>query len=55
MSGLLLLLLVLLGLHHWLMEPLLAAGEGLLELRGLPWLTLAGLAWLLSGRGANRP
>jgi len=41
---------VLLALNHWLLEPLTAWGETVLELRLLPWLGLAVLAWLLAGR-----
>jgi hypothetical protein len=44
-----LLLLVLLGLHHWLMEPLLRAGTAVFELSWLPWLLLGLLAWVLAG------
>jgi hypothetical protein len=54
LSVLLVLLLVLLSLHHWLVEPLLLAGEGLLELGAMPALTLAVLAWLLAGERAPR-
>lgn len=49
MSALILLTLVLLAAHHWLMEPLLLWGEAVLELRGMGWLVLAVLAWLLAG------
>ena len=44
-----LLLLVLLGLHHWLMEPLLRAGTAVFELGWLPWLLLGLLAWVRAG------
>jgi hypothetical protein len=54
-TALILLLALLLGLHHWLMEPLLSLGEAALELRALPWLLLAVMAWGLSGRGSARP
>jgi hypothetical protein len=46
-----LLLSALLALNHWLLEPFTAWGEALLELRLLPWLALAVLAWLLAGGG----
>lgn len=46
---LLLLLSVLLALHHWLLEPLINWGTALLDLRALPWLSLAVLSWLLAG------
>ena len=54
-TALILLLALLLGLHHWLMEPLLWLGEAALELRALPWLLLVVLAWVVSGRGGARP
>lgn len=41
---------VLLALNAWLLEPLTAWGESLLELRLLPWLVLGVVAWLLAGR-----
>jgi hypothetical protein len=44
-----LLLLVLLSLHHWLMEPLLRAGTAVFELSWLPWLLLGPLTWVLAG------
>ncbi|MCP9830689.1 hypothetical protein KBY80_04705 [Synechococcus sp. JJ3a-Johnson] len=44
-----LLLLVLLGLHHWLMEPLLRAATAVFELSWLPWLLLGLVAWVLAG------
>jgi len=46
---LLLLLILLLGLNVWLLEPALAFGSKLLELRPLPWLALGISAWLLAG------
>lgn len=49
-----LLLVLLLSLHHWLLEPLLRLGEALVELRALPWLGLALLAWLIAGRSGGR-
>ena len=54
MSVLLVLLVVLLSLHRWLMEPLLAAAEGVLELGALPWFAVIGVAWLLAGRSEER-
>ena len=54
MTPLILLVLLLMALHHWLLQPLLLAGTWLLELRPLPWLLLAGLAWLLAGRHDQR-
>lgn len=53
MIALALVLTLLLGLHHWLLEPVLELSEALLELRGLPWLLLAVGASLLSGRNAD--
>ncbi|MFM2079800.1 MAG: hypothetical protein RLZZ219_482 [Cyanobacteriota bacterium] len=54
MSALLLLLLVLTGLHHWLVEPLMVWGAALLELHLLPWVLLGALAWLLAGETSPR-
>lgn len=53
MAGLGLLLLITLGLGHWLLLPLLAAGTWLLNLTALPWLLVALGAWLLAGRPAD--
>lgn len=53
MAGLALLLLITLGLSHWLLLPLLAAGTWLLNLTALPWLLVALGAWLLAGRPAD--
>lgn len=50
MTALILLLAVLLGLNHWLLEPAVHALTELLELKALPWLLLGGAAWLLAGR-----
>ena len=54
MIALVLLLVVLLAMHHWVMEPVMAWGEVLLELRALPWLAIATLAWLLAGPRSDR-
>ena len=54
MIALVLLLVVLLAMHHWVMEPVMALGEALLELRALPWLAVAALAWLLAGPRGDR-
>ena len=51
MAWLTLLLVVLLSLHQWLFQPLLVRSAAAFELRPLPWLLLAGLAWLLAGNG----
>lgn len=48
--ALLLLIAVLLGFNHWLLEPLVTLSSDLLELKKLPWLLLALAAWLLAGR-----
>jgi hypothetical protein len=53
-SILLVLLVVLLSLHRWLMEPLLAAAEAVLELGALPWFAVIGVAWLLAGPTEER-
>jgi hypothetical protein len=52
--ALVLLLVVLLAMHHWVMEPVMAWGQALLELRALPWLAVAALAWLLAGPRGDR-
>ena len=49
MAWLPLLLVILLSLHEWLFQPLLVISAALFELRPLPWLLLAGLAWLMAG------
>ena len=49
-----LLLVILLSLHEWLFQPLLVMSAALLELRLLPWLLLAGLAWLMAGKPGKR-
>jgi len=54
MIALLVLLALLLGLSHWLLEPLVQLGTRLLELTLLPWLTLALAAWLLAGRSGQQ-
>ena len=51
--ALLLLIAVLLGFNHWLLEPLVILSSELLELKQLPWLLLAVAAWLLAGRSDN--
>jgi len=51
--ALLLLLIALLALNAWLVEPLLALSSDLLELQPLPWLVLIAGAWLLAGRPAD--
>jgi hypothetical protein len=48
--ALILLVAVLLGFNHWLLEPALIASSSVLELKQLPWLLLGLLAWLLAGR-----
>ena len=54
MAWLPLLLVILLSLHEWLFQPLLVMSAALLELRPLPWLLLAGLAWLTAGKPGKR-
>jgi hypothetical protein len=49
-----LLLVLLLSIHHWLLEPLLSLGEAMVELTALPWLALGLLAWLIAGRSSGR-
>jgi len=52
--ALILLVALLLGFNHWLLEPALIASSELLELKLLPWLLLAIVVWLLAGRPGNR-
>lgn len=54
MSGLLLVLSLLLGLSHWLLEPLVSWCSQLLELQLLPWLLLVAGAWILAGEPVKR-
>ena len=54
MIALLVLLALLLGLSHWLLEPLVQLGTTVLELTWLPWLALLLAAWLLAGQ-SGRP
>ena len=54
MAWLPLLLVTLLSLHEWLFQPLLVISATLFELRPLPWLLLAALAWLMAGIPAKR-
>ena len=54
MAWLPLLLVILLSLHEWLFQPLLVISAALFELRPLPWLVVAGLAWLMAGTPATR-
>ena len=49
-----LLLVILLSLHEWLFQPMLVISATLFELRPLPWLLLAGLAWLMAGKPEKR-
>lgn len=51
--ALLLLMALLLGLNHWLLEPALQVLSHGLELRILPWVLLVGLAWVLSGESSQ--
>ncbi|UPM49052.1 MULTISPECIES: hypothetical protein [unclassified Synechococcus] len=54
MAWLPLLLVVLLSVHEWLFQPLLVISAALFELRPLPWLLLAGLAWLMAGTSSSQ-
>jgi hypothetical protein len=53
MTGLILVIAVLMGLNHWLLEPALQASTDLFELKLLPWLALGVAAWLLAGRPSD--
>jgi hypothetical protein len=51
-----LLLLMLVSLSHWLLEPCIRAATSVLEIAHVPWLLLGAGAWLIAGReqdGAN--
>ncbi len=48
------LLLLLMTFNHWVFDPLLHLGEGLLELHWLGWLLLALGVWLFAGAAAPR-
>ncbi len=48
------LLLLVMTFNHWVFEPLLQLGEGLLELHWLGWLLLALGIWLFAGAAAPR-
>ena len=52
--ALLVLMALLLGLNHWLLEPALQLISNGLELRILPWFVLLALAWLLAGGSRQR-
>ena len=48
-------ILLLLGLLHWLVEPLEAVLTSVLRLGWLGWVVLPLALWLLSGRDWERP
>ena len=50
MAALILLVLLAMGLHHWITGPLVGVGTWLLEARWLPALPALLLVWLLAGR-----
>ena len=55
MAALALVLLIILGLFHWLASPLLHALVAPFELQALPWLLLGLGAWMLSGAPGTTP
>jgi hypothetical protein len=54
MLALLLLVLISLGLSHWLLEPLGSVLKPLLSLDWLPWGLLGLLIWLFAGGASDR-
>ena len=52
--GLILLVALVLGFNHWLLEPAVQTSSEVLELKLLPWLLLGIAAWLLAGQPSRR-
>ena len=48
-------ILLLLGLLHWLVEPLEAVLTSVLRLGWLGWIVLPSVLWLVSGRQGETP
>lgn len=55
MTSLIGIILLLMGLIHWLLEPLEAVLTTVLSLRWLGWVVLATVMWVFSGRQGERP
>ncbi|WP_411871749.1 hypothetical protein [Vulcanococcus limneticus] len=54
MPWLVLLVVAVMGLNHWLMEPLLKLGTGLFEGRSIGWLLLGVVVWITAGSVAPK-
>ena len=55
MTSLIGIILLLMGLIHWLLEPLEAFLTAVLSLRWLGWVVLPTVLWVFSGRHWERP
>jgi len=55
MTSLIGIILLLMGLIHWLLEPLEAVLTAVLSLRWLGWVVLLTVLWVFSGRHWERP
>ena len=55
MTTLIGIILLLMGLIHWLLEPLDAVLTAVLSLRWLGWVVLPIVLWVFSGRHGARP
>ena len=55
MTSLIGIILLLMGLIHWLLEPLEAVLTAVLSLRWLGWVVLPTVLWVFSGRHWERP
>ena len=55
MTALIGIILLMMGLIHWLLEPLEAVLTTVLSLRWLGWVVLATVIWVFSGRQGERP
>lgn len=54
MAWIALLVVAVMSLDHWVMEPLLRLGTGLFEARALGWLLLVLLLWITAGATAPK-
>ena len=54
MAWMVLLVVALMSLNHWLMEPLLQLGTGLFEGQAVGWLLLLLLLWVTAGAVAPK-
>ena len=55
MTSLIGIILLLMGLIHWLLEPLEAVLTAVLSLRWLDWVVLPTVLWVFSGRHWEQP